>query len=207
MSVLRSRHWFRGPGFRGPGFRGLGLTAVMGFGLIAGGAPAQAQFFGTWGYRRPEPPPQMTLDAVAQRLIRSGFRGLEIRRNGGVYLVDARDQGGRPVRLVVDMKDAAILQKFALANPRKGGADAGVSPPQPGFAPPASPSVDGARPRTQAPRAKQPPSAATITPAPEEAPPAAQPPVAVAAPALAQPPAPSPVGPGYANGVPINPLD
>lgn len=202
MSVLRSRY-----GCRGLWYRGLGLAAVMGFGLIAGGAPAQAQFFGTWGYRRPEPPPQMTLDAVAQRLIRSGFRGLEIRRNGSVYLVDAHDQGGRPVRLVVDMKDGAILQKFALANPRTGGADGGVSPPQPGFAPPASPSVDDARPRTQAPRAKPAPSAATITPAPEQAAPAAQPPVAVAAPAAGQPPAPPPVGPGYANGVPINPLD
>ena len=202
MSVLRSRY-----GCRGLWYRGLGLAAVMGFGLIAGGAPAQAQFFGTWGYRRPEPPPQMTLDAVAQRLIRSGFRGLEIRRNGSVYLVDAHDQGGRPVRLVVDMKDGAILQKFALANPRTGGADGGVSPPQPGSAPPASPSVDDARPRTQAPRAKPAPSAATITPAPEQAAPAAQPPVAVAAPAAAQPPAPPPVGPGYANGVPINPLD
>jgi len=191
--------------FRSKDFKSwLALTAALFFGLIASVAPAQAQFFGSWGYRRMEPPPQLTADAVLQRLSRSGLKVLQIRPNRGVFLVDARDQSARLIRLVVDARDGAILQRYAMADPRGGLSDGGAFAPAPGFAPPVpgegSPSL--AKPRPAAPRAKPAPSEATVAPAREQVPKIAPPPVAVAAP----PPAPI-IGPGYANGVPINPLD
>jgi hypothetical protein len=166
----------------------------------------------------------MTPEAVGQRLARAGFRSLQIRQNGNVYLVDANDKGGRPLRLVVDGKDGAILQRFALAAPRAGAQDGGVAPPAPGFAPqqgaPAEGAPNGARPRPQTPaasRSKPAASEATAAPSPgaqDPSEPAAQPPLAAAARATPAPapmpsPAPAPVlvGPGFANGVPINPLD
>jgi len=169
-------------------------------------APAQAQFFGSWGYRRMEPPPQMMAGAVVQRLSRSGLKVLQIRNNGGVFLVDARDQGARLLRLVVDARDGAVLQRYAMVNPRGGMTDGGAFAPAPGFAPqaptPGEPSP--ARPRSKAPRVKPVPTEATVAPAPDPAPKPVQLPVAVVAPQ----PSPAPmVGPGYANGVPINPLD
>lgn len=142
--------------------------------------------------------------AVLQRLSRSGLKVLQIRPNRGVFLVDARDQSARLIRLVVDARDGAILQRYAMADPRGGLSDGGAFAPAPGFAPPVpgegSPSL--AKPRPAAPRAKPAPSEATVAPAREQVPKIAPPPVAVAAP----PPAPI-IGPGYANGVPINPLD
>ena len=188
-----------------PRVRSLGRAALVVAALLACGAPAQAQFLGSWGYRRPEPPPPISPDVLAERLNRSGFRVYQIRRNAAVYLVDASDPGGRMLRLIVDSMDGTILQRFATANPQAGAPDGGVGAPQPGFAP-----ADGASPRPQtpqAPRARSAPSAATVTPAPEQAPPPAQPPVAVMAPAPEPMPGPALVGPGYANGVPINPLD
>ncbi len=178
-------------------FRGLlALAAALGFSLIAGVAPAQAQFFGSWGYGRVEPPPHMMAEAVVQRLSRSGLKVLQIRPNGGVFLVDVRDQSARMIRLVVDARDGAILQRYAMVDPR-GMTDGGAFAPAPGEGAPSA-----LRPRPAAPRVKPAPSEATAAPAPEQAPKPAPPPVAIVAP----PPAPI-VGPGYANGVPINPLD
>ena len=184
----------------------LPLAAALAFGLIAGGSSARAQFFGTWGYQRLSPPPQMMPETIVQRLSRSGFKVLQIRHNGGVFLVDARDQGARLLRLVVDARDGAILQRYAMANPRGGMTDGGALAPAPGFAPqaPAPGEAASARARSQAPRVKPAPSEATVAPAPDPAPKPLQPPVAVAAPQPSQAPL---VGPGFANGVPINPLD
>ena len=188
-------------------FRGrIILAAAMISGLIASGSSARAQFFGSWGYQRISPPPQMMAETIVQRLSRSGLKVLQIRNNGGIFLVDARDQGARLLRLVVDARDGAILQRYAMVNPRGGTTDGGAFAPAPGIAPqaptPGEPSP--VRPRPQAPRVKLVPSEATVTPAPDPAPKPAQPPVVVAAPQ----PSPAPmVGPGYANGVPINPLD
>ncbi len=204
MSVFRSQHWLARFGF----------AAVLGLGLIAGAAPAQAQFFGSWGYRRPEPP-QLSMDAVAQRLMRAGFKNLQFRLNGNVYLVDANDRGGRAVRLVVDVKDGTVLQRFAAVAPRTGGPDGAIGAPPPGYAPPPGASPE-ARPRQQGQggsRARPAPSEATVAPAPLSQPQQpATPPVAAPAPSRAEAPLapiPAPViaGPGYANGVPINPLD
>ena len=194
MSGLRSKH----------GLGGWGLAAAFGLGLLGGVAPAQAQFFGSWD-RRIAPPPEMIPEAVARHLNHSGFKVRQIWRNGRVFLVDANDQGGQPIRLVVDVANGSILQRYAMANPRGGLSDGGVFAHQPALAP-----LEGARPaarpRAQAPRVKPAPSEAMAAPAPVTEPPApaqpVQPPVAAAAPA----PAPI-VGPGYANGVPINPLD
>ena len=190
--------------FRSKDFKGsLALAAALFFGLIASVAPAQAQFFGSWGYRRMEPPPQMMAEAVVQRLSRSGFKVLQIRPNGGVFLVDARDQSARLTRLVVDARDGAILQRYAMADPRGGVTDGGAFAPAPGFAPPAPGDASSvAKPRPATPRVKPAPSEATVAPAPEQVPP----PVATTAAAPPMVPAPM-VGPGYANGVPINPLD
>ena len=193
--------------FRSKNFKGsLALAAALCLGLIAVAAPAQAQFFGSWGYRRMEPPPRMMAEAVVQRLSRSGFKVLQIQPNGGVFLVDARDQSARLIRLVVDARDGAILQRYAMANPRGGVTDGEAFAPAPGFAPgEGSPSLAKPRP---APRAKPAPSEATVAPAPEQVPTPAQPPVATTAAAPPAAPVPAPtVGPGYANGVPINPLD
>ena len=192
MGAVRSKHVWRG----------WALAAAVGFGLIAGGSPAQAQFFGSWGYRRMEPPPQIKAEAVVQRLSRSGFKVLQIRPNGGVFLVDAKDQSARLIRLVVDARDGAILQRYAMVNPRGGvgESDAGAFAP----AAPAEGAPPAARPRSQGARVKPAPPEATVAAVPENAPSPVQAPVTVAAP----PPAPAPlVGPGYANGVPINPLD
>ena len=191
--------------FRSKDFRGLlALTAALFFSPMAGLAPAQAQFFGSWGYRRMEPPPQMMAEAVVQRLSRSGFKVLQIRPNGGVFLVDARDPSARMIRLVVDARDGAILQRYAMVDPRGAMTDGGAFAPAPGFAPqtPGEGAPAAVRPRPAAPRVKPAPAEAKVAPAPEQAPKPAPPPVAIAAP----PPAPI-VGPGYANGVPINPLD
>lgn len=186
--------------------RRLALAAALACGIVAAGSSAQAQFSGTWGYQRLSPPPLMTSETVVQRLSRSGFKVLQIRNNGGVFLVDAKDQGARLLRLVIDARDGAILQRYAMVNPRGGMTDAGASAPAPGIAPQASTQGEPspARPRSPTPRVKPAPAEAAVMFAPDPAPKPVQPPVAVAPP----PPSPAPiVGPGYANGVPINPLD
>ena len=207
MSALRSTYWFRE----------FGLAACFTMSLIAGSAPARADFFGFLGLRRIEPPAQLPLDALTQRLSHTGFRALRVRQNGSVHLVDAVDRSGRPVRLVVDVRDGAILQRFASVAPQRAGAADG---PPPGFAPaPAAPTDSappGARSRSQPPRAKSSPEAAspavaTVAPASAAPEPILQqktpPPIAAAAsPGLGEQPR-AVVGPGYANGVPINPLD
>ncbi len=206
MSASRSKHWVRG----------LALVAAFGAGPMVGSLPAQAQFSGFWGFLRSEPPPQLTLDALAKRLGGAGYRHLAIRMNGGVYLVDASDRSGKPVRLVVDVKDGTILQRFATLAPHMNAPDGGVASPGPGFAPstgaPTQPALSGAKQRPQTPRVSPAPSAATVTPAAAPPEPLQQPPqapVVATAPPAEQPPASAPVlvGPGYANGVPINPLD
>ena len=217
MSGLRSRFWISGIYFMMPA---CAVALFLCVSLIAGAAPARAQFFGSWGFGRTQPPAQLAPQDIVQRLSRAGFRVLQLRANGSVFLADVTDRAGRPLRLVVNAVDGVILQRFATIAPRISGPEGGATAPQPGFAPSPSGSGDaapsGMRPRSPVSRAKPSPSEATMAPPPipssATAPPPPPPPVVTAAPvAAAPPPAPVPiqpmVGPGFANGVPINPLD
>jgi len=213
MSVFRSPYWIPRLVFAK---RNSLIALVLAATLFAGVAPAQAQFFGLFGNRN-SPPAQLTPQDVVQRLSRAGFRVVKPRLNGNVFLADANDRAGQPLRLVVNATDGAILQRFASTSPRAGGPDGGYSAPPPGFAPSAPGSGEaapGMRPRAPAARARPAPSEATMAPSTPDAPnaPTAAPPAMTAAPAAApRPAAPAPiqpmVGPGFANGVPINPLD
>ena len=206
MSVLRSRCRIPRWDFT---MRFGRIALLLAISLIAGAAPAQAQFFGLFGNRNTQPPAQLTPQDVVQRLSRAGFRVMKLRLNGTVFLADANDRAGQPLRLVVSATDGAILQRFASTNPRVGAPDGGLPPPQPGYAPSApgaGETAPGMRPRAAAPRAKPAPAEATLAPAPTPAP-APSPTVTAAPPPLAPAPIQPMVGPGFANGVPINPLD
>ena len=214
MGVLRSRYLLPRLDF---GMRGRWNALILAAALFAGVAPAQAQFFGSWGFRISQPAPLLTWQEIGQRLNRAGYRVLQLRMNGNVFLADVNDRAGQPLRLVISATDAQILQRFAAIAPRAGGPDGGYSAPQPGFAPSAPGSGEaapGMRPRAPAARARPSPSEATMAPSTPDAPnaPTAAPPAMNAAPAaVPRPAAPAPiqpmVGPGFANGVPINPLD
>lgn len=208
MGGLRSRLWDTISGFAAQGRR---IALVLAFSCLAGLAPAQAQFLGLFGSSTNQPPAQLTPQELVQRLSRAGFRVVKLRSNGNVFLADVTDRAGQSLRLVVNATDGAILQRFATASPRLDGPNGGLPSPQPGFAP-SSPAEgeasSGARPRAPAARVKPAPSEATMAPmsgASAGQPPAA-PPVA-AAPSAPPAPLPPMVGPGFANGVPINPLD
>ena len=211
MSVLRSRYLFPRLDF---GMRGRRVALLLAVSLIAGAGPAQAQFFGSWGFRNSQPPRQLTSQEMLQRLNRAGYRVSQLRMNGNVFLADVIDRAGQPLRLVISAIDAEILQRFAAIAPRVGGPDGGYSAPQPGFAPSAPGSGEaapGMRPRAPASRVRPAPSEATIAPSAPDAPSAASPTITAAPAAPPRSAAPTPVaptvGPGYANGVPINPLD
>lgn len=194
------------------------FALALGFAVMAVNVPAQAQFFGTWGYPVAQPPELMP-QTVAEQLKRAGYKVRRIERDHKMFIVDGADKAGRQVRLVVHPASGEILQRYAMVNPRGGASDASGAARAPAAVQP-----DGAspahKPRPQGSRAKPAPSQATITPAaptaPEQARPEAPAPVAAAAPApapvpapaAAPQPAPQPTPPaGYANGVPINPLD
>ncbi len=188
------------------------LAAALSFAVIATAVPAQAQFWGNWGHSSMTPP-EMMPQTVAQGLNRAGYKVRQIRRNGGVFVVDVADQGGRSLRLLIHPASGEILRRYAMANPRDGASDASGPSRQPALAP-----AEGAhttqKARPQSSRAKPAPSQATITPAPllapapaqEQATPEVPAPITAAGPAAA-PAAPAAAQPGYANGVPINPLD
>ena len=214
MSVFRSPYWIPRLVFAKRNSR---IALVLATALFASVAPAQAQFFGSWGFSNSRPAPQLTSQEMLQRLNRAGYRVSQLRMNGNVFLADVIDRTGQPLRLVISATDAEILQRFAAIAPRAGGPDGGYSAPPPGFAPSAPGSGEaapGMRPRAPAARARPAPSEATMAPSTPDAPnaPTAAPPAMTAAPAAApRPAAPAPiqpmVGPGFANGVPINPLD
>ncbi len=204
MSGLRSRYLISRLDF---GMRGRSVLLLLAVSLLLGVAPAQAQFFGSWGFRNNQSPPQLTPQDMLQRLGRAGYRVSQLRMKGNVFLADVTDRSGQPLRLVISAIDAEILQRFAAIAPRVGGPDGGYSAPQPGFAPSApgaGEAAPGMRPRAPASRARPASSEATIAPSTPDAPSAAPP-------AVPRPAAPAPiqpmVGPGFANGVPINPLD
>jgi hypothetical protein len=208
MGGLRSRRCVTISEFAAHGRR---IALALAFSWLAGLAPAQAQFLGLFGSSTTQPPAQLTPQELVQRLSRAGFRVVKLRSNGNVFLADVTDRGGQSMRLVVNATDGAILQRFATASPRMDGPNGGLPSPQPGFAPsyPAEGEASaGARPRAPAARVKPAPSVATMVPTPgaSSGPPQATPPVAAAPsapPALVAPM----VGSGFANGVPINPLD
>ena len=211
MSGLRSRYLIARLDF---GMRTRSVALIFAMSSLVGVVPAEAQFFGFPSFRHNQPPPQLTSQEMLQRLARAGYRVSQLRMNGNVFLADVTDRSGQPLRLVISAIDAEILQRFAAIAPRVGGPDGGYSAPQPGFAPSgpgAGEAAPGARPRAPAARARPAPSEATIAPSTPDGSTAA-PPAITAAPAAAPlSAAPAPiapmVGPGFANGVPINPLD
>ena len=211
MSGLRSRYSISKLDFE---MRGRSVALLLAVSLLFAVSPAQAQFFGSWGLRSNQPPPQLNQQDMLQRLNRAGYRVSQLRMNGNVFLADVIDRAGQPLRLVISATDAQILQRFAAIAPRVGGPDGGYAAPQPGFAPAAPGAGDvapGMRPRAPASRARPAPSEATIAPSTPDAPSAAPPAVTAAPAAPLRSAAPAPVapmvGPGFANGVPINPLD
>ena len=206
MSGLRSRYLISKLDF---GMRGRSIALLLAVSLLAGVAPAQAQFFGFPSFRNSQPPPQLTPQEMLQRLARAGYRVSQLRMKGNVFLADVTDRSGQSLRLVISAIDAEILQRFAAIAPRVGGPDGGYAVPQPGFAPAAPGSGEaapGMRPRAPASRARPAPSEATIAPSTPDAPSVSAAPAAPPRSAAPAPVAPM-VGPGFANGVPINPLD
>ena len=193
-------------GLSGWGFAAaLGLLPLL---ALAHATPAQAQFLGNRSYGPIAPPPEMMPGAVTQRLSRAGYRVRWIKRRDGVFVVEASDRGGRPVRLVLDVAEGRILQRFAVEMD-------GPAPGKP-VAAPHKPRQPKPKPRPQPTPVSPVPAPAPVaapTPAPEQAAPEVQEAVPAAAPPVEQPPVePSPVepppdGPGSADEVPINPLD
>ena len=122
MSVLRSRCRIPRWDFT---MRFGRIALLLASSLIAGAAPAQAQFFGSWGFRNSRPAPQLTPQEMLQRLSRAGYRVSQLRMNGNVFLADVIDRAGQPLRLVISATDAEILQRFAAITPRVGGPDGG----------------------------------------------------------------------------------
>ena len=195
------------------GLSGWGFAAALSllpFLALADAAPVLAQFAGYRSYGPIAPPPEMMPGSVAQRLSRAGYKVRWIKRRDGVFLADASDRDGRSLRLVLDVADGRILQRFVMLGPN--GRAAEMDRPAP-------------RPRPQAPGGEPVPSEATVAhapivpaPVPEEV----QPPVD------ASPQAPLPATaeagsastesaaepeqavspePGNAEAVPVNPLD
>ncbi|MDF2114099.1 hypothetical protein PY365_00820 [Roseiarcaceae bacterium H3SJ34-1] len=122
--------------------RNLSLKLLLGglSGAIAGLAvagPAQAQFFGAWGYMPyqyrmlPEIDggpvymprrfrPMMSPGDIRMSLSEEGYQvvgGLQI--NGRVYIANVRDRRGQGFRIVVDGIDGNVLQRFARATPAR----------------------------------------------------------------------------------------
>jgi hypothetical protein len=215
--------------------------------LVALMAPAQAQFLSWLGFPPANGVPENAAIPPANiyRIVAAhGYRvSGELQRNGGTYLVDAVDQRGRALRLVVDAYQGDILQRFATTPPRP---PASIPQPQsqanlypqyqsypayPDAAPPSQVTPGSGRKTTDDARRSQVKKTQTAaretgTPTPESARPGrtrnsartdpeqpqpavkAEPATAAVTPAP-HPPAsvPKTDGPGYANGVPINPLD
>ena len=86
-------------------------------------APAAAQFFGWMGYRPFEYGFQddapLSGGAIRGILQRQGYRLTgPLQRNGDVILADVSDGRGRQLRLIVDMYEGRVLQRFLSAEPR-----------------------------------------------------------------------------------------
>jgi hypothetical protein len=112
-----------------------GLSGAIAVLAVAG--PAQAQFFGGWGYMpyqyRMMPDmdggpvylprrfrPVMSPGDIRMFLSEEGYQvigGLQV--NGRVYIANVRDRRGQGFRLVVDGIEGNVLQRFARATPSR----------------------------------------------------------------------------------------
>ncbi len=208
---------------------GLGNLALMA-GLTLP-APAHAQFF-NWGVQPQPYEAQVTMpvEVIYQRIARQGYRVVRpLERNGRVLIADVIDRRGREVHLVIDARDGGILQSFANTGRPQ------LSPP--GLIPGARTPARQAREPSRAKPARQttasspdpkehsaqpdkkpsrlPSQMPSVPGQAEKAAPANPVANSVASPvekpvaptAKAVEPAINGKKPGFANGVPINPLD
>jgi hypothetical protein len=208
-----------------------GLVLAASAAMAAGSAQAQP-FFGYFGYRTYEVPSTLPPEAVYRQLVRVGYQPLgRIQRNGRVFIADVIDPRRRQLRLVIDSSDGTILERYMIAARAATSDEFGVSAPlrQPDVRPPArrkpeprtasriAPPDNGADRNRAVPPVTGPevipapiPQAAPVRPdrATRSEPSVAEVP-ATPAPRREQAPAAAPrgEGPGYANGVPINPLE
>ncbi len=180
-------------------WRRAGITAgLVAASLSLSAGPAPAQFMQLFGFPSAEPPPPLPPDVVTSRLTRMGFKVVRLRRSPQGYVAEATDLAGQTFRLLVDPVDGSVLQHVALPNasvePRRGTIE-GAPPGE--RAPPRS----RTSPQQSAP---QPKGSEANAPATSSEPASQQ---AAPAPSKPAPPFVPKSGPGFANGVPINPLD
>jgi len=172
------------------------IAGVVLLGMSITVTPTNAQFMQLFGFPSAEPPPPLPPEAIAARLARFNYKLTKLRRGPQGYIVDAIDPSGRPVRLVMDPIDGALLQRTYLSPPPEASPGAGGAPPSQERSRTAPSTRQGQS--AQSRDANQKPGAepAQATPAPAAPPPAKAP----------EPFVPK-TGPGYSHGVPINPLD
>lgn len=149
-----------------------GLSGAIAILAVAG--PAQAQFFGGWGYMPyqyrmlPEMDdgpvylprrfrPIMSPRDVRMTLIDEGYQvvgGLQV--NGRVYIANVRDWRGQGFRVVVDGIEGNILQRFARTAPPRApqGLARGSMGDEEYFDPPRLPPPSVTPPSQRAPRAE-----------------------------------------------------
>ncbi len=171
--------------------------ALLGLALAA--TPAPAQFMQLFGFPSAEPPPPLPPEAIAARLARFNYKLTRLRRGPQGYIAEAIDPNGRPVRLILDPIDGALLQRTVLGPPPEA---------QPGAGPGGGSAVP---PQERAPTSRNTPGSRQTVVQGKEAPARNEPASAPAAPAPAPAKPAEPYvpksGPGYSHGVPINPLD
>ncbi len=179
--------------------------ALLGLAMVA--TPAPAQFIQLFGFPSAEPPPPLPPEAIAARLARFNYKLTRLRRGPQGYIAEAIDPTGRPVRLIMDPIDGALLQRTVLGPPPEAQPGAGPGPSGGGAAPqqeraPASRSGPSSRSSAQNREAPARGGGGGAEPGPVPSAPAP-------APAQVKPAEPyvPKSGPGYSHGVPINPLD
>jgi hypothetical protein len=176
--------------------------ALLGLGL--GVTPAPAQFLQLFGFPSAEPPPPLPPEVIAGRLARAGYKLSRLRRGPQGYVADAYDPSGRPVRLILDPIDGALLQRSALS-PAEAGSSTGGAAPAPQGQTISQPRGSAATRQQGSQKAENAPprdaGAAAGRSAPDGPPPSAPGPAKPVEPYVPK------SGPGYSHGVPINPLD
>lgn len=173
--------------------------ALLGLALAA--TPAPAQFMQLFGFPSVEPPPPLPPEAIAARLARFNYKLTRLRRGPQGYIAEAIDPNGRPVRLIMDPIDGALLQRTVLGPPPEAQPGAGPGPSGAGAAPPQERGPAG----RNAPGSRQTAVQGKDVPARSE--PSSSAPAVPPAPAKPAEPYKPKSGPGYSHGVPINPLD
>jgi len=102
--------------------RTLAVAGIAAGLLVTLAGSAQAQFFGWWGSPTADGVPGNAMIPPGEIYRIVAARGYQVtgglQRNGRVYLVEAIDQWGRALRLVVDAYEGDILQRFATTPPR-----------------------------------------------------------------------------------------